>query len=95
MNYILSRQAITDLQTIWQFTAENWSTKQANDYYRLNIEKIYELPKYPQLGKSFDFARPGYRGLIVKSHIVFYRISKDTIEIIRILHQSVDVENKF
>ncbi|MCF8434519.1 MAG: type II toxin-antitoxin system RelE/ParE family toxin [Crocinitomicaceae bacterium] len=37
--------------------------------------------------------RPGYRVSFVKSHILFYKIVDDQkLEIIRILHQSVNID---
>jgi len=41
-----------------------------------------------------DHIRKGYRASVVKSHMIFYRIvNEDYIEIIRILHQMMDVES--
>lgn len=33
MEYIVSEKALDDLNTIWIYTAENWSVEQANRYY--------------------------------------------------------------
>jgi len=45
-------------------------------------------------GKSLEHIRKGYRSSKVKSHLIFYRKSKrSTVEIIRILHQRMDIEN--
>lgn len=39
--------------------------------------------------------KPGYRATKVKSHLIFYRKSDDeTIEIIRILHERMDIETR-
>jgi len=49
-----------------------------------------------KIGKSVDHIRNGYRISYVKSHIIFYKIGDvNNLEIIRILHQSMDVENQF
>lgn len=33
--YILSKKALEDINTIWIYTAENWSQEQADRYYNL------------------------------------------------------------
>jgi toxin ParE1/3/4 len=41
-----------------------------------------------------EHVRKGYRASKVKSHYIFYRVLNDTIEIIRILHERMDIENR-
>lgn len=42
-----------------------------------------------------EHIRKGYRASKVKSHLVFYKIcDENTIEVIRILHQRMDIENR-
>ena len=41
-----------------------------------------------------DNVRNGYRSSKVKSHLIFYRVVNDTIEVIRILHELMDIENR-
>ena len=36
--YIISEKALDDLNTIWIYTAENWSIEQANRYYNLIMD---------------------------------------------------------
>ena len=33
--YIISEEAIDDINNIWLYTAENWSREQADRYYNL------------------------------------------------------------
>lgn len=95
MNYKISSKARLDLIGIWEFTKENWSVQQADRYYQIIVDKFLELSSKPYLGKNYDDLRVGYRGLSVKSHIIFYRISnQDSIEIVRVLHQRMDYKNK-
>ncbi len=40
-----------------------------------------------------EYVKEGYRAAKVKSHFIFYRkFNDDVIEIIRILHQRMDIE---
>ncbi|APU69541.1 hypothetical protein C723_3134 [Christiangramia flava JLT2011] len=47
------------------------------------------------MGKNYEGITSGLLGLKVKKHIIFYReISKDQIEITRILHGSMDLKRR-
>ncbi len=95
MKYNTSFKAKLDLIGIWEFTKEKWSEEQADKYYQIIIDKFLEICSKPDLGKNYDDLRSGYRGAIVKSHIVFYRTSnQNTIEIIRVLHQRMDYKSR-
>ncbi len=93
--YLLSNKAASDLQEIWVYTFEKWSVEQADLYYNLIISEIEFICKNIQSGKSIDYIRKGYRVSKVKSHLIFYRISKEQIiEVIRILHESMDIPTR-
>ena len=93
--YRISEKAVKDLEIIWEYTYENWSVNQADRYYKLIISEIEFIATYNTCGKSMDHIKEGYRATIVKSHLIFYRIHTDNIiEIIRILHPRMDVENE-
>ncbi|HEB61746.1 MAG TPA: type II toxin-antitoxin system RelE/ParE family toxin [Bacteroidetes bacterium] len=91
----ISEKAREDLISIWEYTFENWSLNQADRYYQIIIDKFDEICSKPDIGKSYETLRKGYWGAIVKSHIIFYRLkSKNEIEIIRILHQRMDLKSR-
>ncbi len=95
MKFEISKKAIDDLNNIWLYTFENWSKEQADRYYNLIIDEIEFIAKNFEYGKSMEYIRAGYRATKIKSHLIFYRLSsKNTVEIIRILHQRMDVENR-
>ncbi len=91
-DYTLRPKARQDLEKIWFYTYENWGEDQA-DSYIYDIDKMFqELAAHPQKGLSCDEIREGYRKQFVGKHVIFYRFSKKGIEIVRILHQSMDIE---
>lgn len=96
MNYRISKLASQDLENIWLFTFENWSVEQADRYYNLILDEIEYISEYPYSGKDYGEIRKGYFRTIIKSHLIFYKINKktDEIEIIRILHQRMDIETQ-
>jgi toxin ParE1/3/4 len=91
--YVISKLAVLDLEEIWLFTAEKWSIEQADRYYTLLFDDIEYICSNVNSGKSMDLVRKGYRGSKVKSHLIFYRVNKNLIEIIRILHERMDIES--
>ena len=92
--YEISTKALADLDEIWLYTFETWSVEQANRYYNLIFDEISYICEDPLSGKSMDDVRKGYRVSKVKSHLIFYKVVNDIVEIIRILHQRMDIENR-
>lgn len=94
MHYKISTEAANDLETIWFYTLKKWSKEQADRYFQLLMDEIENLAKNPTLGKDYSEVRKGYFGSRVKSHFIFYKINKQkrNIEIIRILHQRMNIK---
>lgn len=91
LQYVISKDALSDLEEIWLYTVEKWSVEQANHYYNLIFDEINFICKKTITGKSMEHVRKGYRASKVKSHIIFYRIQNNIVEIIRILHEQMDI----
>ncbi len=93
MPFVITKKAVSDLEEIWLYTGEKWSLQQADRYYNLIFDEINYICKNNTAGKSMEHVRKGYRASKVKSHLIFYRVLNGTIEIIRILHERMDIEN--
>jgi toxin ParE1/3/4 len=92
---ILRQQAIDDLNDIWAYTFEEWSERQADKYYASLEFACTQIGKNPELGKKYKGINSNLLGLRVGKHIIFYQIiAKDEIEIIRILHERMDLKNR-
>ena len=96
MLYKISKEAQADIENIWLYTFETWSIEQADRYFNLILDEIEFLAQNPNSGKDFNYIRKGYYRSKVKSHFIFYRINlkENVIEIIRILHQQMDIETR-
>ena len=96
MKYKISKEALNDLEKIWLYTSETWSKEQADYYFDLIINEIEYLSGNPKSGKDYNEIRKGYFRSRVKSHFIFYRINikNEEIEIIRILHQQMDISSR-
>jgi toxin ParE1/3/4 len=89
----LTQLALADLRSIGRYTQMNWGREQRNRYLAKLDECFHLLAEKPLRGVSCDDLRSGYRKYLVGRHIVFYREAQVGIEIIRILHASMDVES--
>lgn len=95
-SYVLSPLALADLSDIWDYSFSNWGADQA-DAYVLAIHAACEtlataLAKGRPGGQSAEHIRAGYRKQLVGSHVIFFRCqTRDTVEVVRILNQRMDV----
>lgn len=87
----LTPLAEIDLEDIWRYTAEQWSLAQADHYHRDLIGTMEALARGKKAGRAC-IVRDGYFRYAVGSHVVFYRETDDTIDVIRVLHQRMDIE---
>lgn len=94
-NYKFTRRALNDLIEIWDYTVEEWSENQAEKYYNLLIASCMDLASNPKLGKSYEILSLNVLGYKCGEHLIFYReISKNEIEIERVLHVQMDLKSK-
>ena len=96
MKYRISKEALNDLEILWLYTFETWSLEQADRYLNLLMDEIEYLTMNPKSGKDYSLIRKGYFRSRVKSHFIFYKINLkvNELEIIRILHQQMDIESR-
>ncbi len=91
----LTRKAVEDINGIWYYTFEKWSENQADKYYNMLLSFCEELANQPNIGKKYTNILPDLMGFKAQRHIIFYRvIDSDLIEIIRILHERMDISNR-
>lgn len=88
--YRLTPAAQRDLSAIWDFTAERWDADQAERYIGEIRSAIERVASDPRRGRSRDEVRRGYRSYAVVSHVAFFRIGAEAIDVVRILHQRMD-----
>ena len=91
---LVSPAAQADLIGIWEYTAERWSPEQADHYIRSFDEAFGDLAAGRKTGRDVPDIREGYFRLAVGSHFVFYRVASDFVDIIRVLHQRMDIPER-
>lgn len=93
--YKLTNKAVEDLTNIWNYTFDKWSEKQADKYYEMLLENCQNIAEDPKIGKKYEGVKNELLGLKVNRHIIFYRqLDNKQIEITRILHERMDLENR-
>jgi toxin ParE1/3/4 len=82
----LTEDADRDLDDILLYGLRELGIEQAMRYQALIERSIATLPDFPDIGFPRDDAFPGSRARIVGVHVIYYRITDELIEVLRILH---------
>ncbi len=90
-DYRLRPRAEADLAEIWRYTAHRWSVGQADIYIEAILDAFERLASDPTRGRPTDI-RSGYRRYAINAHFIFYRLSPDGPDIVRILHKRMNVD---
>ena len=90
--YVISPRAQEDIEEIWNYTADRWGVEQADRYVRSIQAAIETIAGDPRRGRSCDEVRGGYRKFAVGSHMLFFRLVSDQVDVVRVLHQQMDFE---
>ncbi len=95
VNYILSNKAVEDLSSIWYYTIEVWSEKQADKYYFMLLSFCQDLADGKLAGKDYFEVDIDLLGFRAGQHILFYKnIADRQIQVVRILHSRMDFKNR-
>jgi len=89
--YKISAKALDDLKSIGRYTSRKWGKPQRNKYLGMIDDSFQAISIQPELGMACNYIKPGYRKYHAGKHLIFYRQKRDHIEIIRILHDSMDI----
>jgi toxin ParE1/3/4 len=83
--------ADADLIGIWHYTAEEWGDERADRYITQIRKRIEGLTTGATASRGADDVRKGLRRAVAGSHAIFFRDIGAGIEVVRVLHQSMDV----
>ncbi len=87
---VITPAAKTDLKDIYQYGLRQWGQAQSDSYLENLKEHFWSLTEQPLTGVKRSELLPDARSLPVESHTLFYRVTPDTVEIIRVLHGRQD-----
>lgn len=89
---ILSPRAKLDLSEIWDYTLSQWGVDQAEKYVRDLWTMMEMQASDPTKSVDIGDVRKGYRKSRSGSHVIFFKVTGDGIDVVRILHQRMDFE---
>ncbi len=87
---IITEPAMDDIEAIAAYTSIQWGEEQAVKYTGQLYGTITDIADNPDTGQSHYGVPNAIKGKKSGRHIVFYRTEKQTIFIMRILHESMD-----
>jgi toxin ParE1/3/4 len=90
-----SRRAKADIRDIWDYTVDVWGIDPAGIYLAVLEAAVDSIVENPKLGRPYDDIRPGYRKHLVGSHVLYYRLKRKKVFVVRILHQRMVPERHF
>ena len=94
-SYKLTVQADHDIEDIWEYSNSKWGDNQAIKYLSQLEESLIALADNPDIGKRRYELSGSPMSYHYGRHIIFYRKAEIGIEIIRVLHDSMDFPRHF
>ena len=88
----VSRAAATDIRQIARFTQDQWGADQRRRYLTGLNHEFEVLSRNPEMAPERREFTPPVRIRRYGRHIVVYVIEGDAILIVRVLHQSMDMD---
>ena len=86
----LSREALSDLNDIADYTLERWGKEQARVYIDALHGRLTELAHQPLLGRVRPELAEDLLCFPFESHVVFYTRTNFGIAVVRVLHKRQD-----
>ena len=86
--------ALDDLDQIHDATLELWGLAQAEHYLSQLRAAVERVVQHPRSGRVYDVAATEYRAVRSGRHLIFYRLDFDTIVVVRILHDRMDIPSR-
>jgi len=89
-----TQDAVDDLDSIFDYISEDKRTAAANMLEQME-KSILKLADNPRMGtvlptNELSLVEPGYRRIVVKPYLIFYRIGRGELFISRVLHSRQD-----
>ena len=89
-NYYLSPQAERSLIQISDYTLKNFGERQRKKYLTALRKHIRAAAANPKQGRARNEIKQGYYSMQAEKHHIYYRIGDAHIDIIDVLHQSME-----
>ena len=91
MNYRISRPARDDLDEIWRYSAAAWGPERADAYLDAILSRLAWLTVHKPLWRERNAIAPGLYSYPQGRHIILFRERSGAMEVVRILHDRMDI----
>ncbi len=85
-----SSRARRDLTEIRGWTVKTFGPDQANRYLAQLHDSVRNIAENPGLARDASDLREGVHKTVARSHIVYFLLSESRLDVVRILHGSMD-----
>ncbi|MFT5113452.1 MAG: toxin ParE1/3/4 [Parasphingorhabdus sp.] len=93
-SFRLLPEAENDLESVWKYTVKNWGIDQAHAYFDGLVDIFELLSENPLMCRERkEFTPPVYIHHHAR-HLVVFILSESGIDIVRVLHESMDVDTQ-
>ncbi len=92
---VWSADARADIALIWHYYADSAGPHTADNIVSEIADACRLIEEHPLGGRMRDEVRPGLRSVFVHPHVVFYRITEDTPQVVRVLDTRRDLDQIF
>lgn len=92
---VWSPESEADLLHIWAEGALRFSKEIADSHLRNIQSTASRLTEQPLLGREREELQPGIRSLVIYPTVLFYRVSGDAVEVVRVLDGRRDLPTIF
>lgn len=90
MKFRITTPAQIDLESIWDFTDQNWGEEQADLYIDLLMVRMAWILANKGLWNSKPEIQDGVYFYTEKSHVIYFSEYSGNIDILRVLHGCMD-----
>jgi toxin ParE1/3/4 len=88
--YQFTDKAVRDLESIIDYTTQEWGAAQANTYLDGLEARAQLLAENPEIGTARESLFEGLLSFPFERHILYYKKQAHGIVIVRVLHQYMD-----
>lgn len=93
--FSITPKARADLKDISRYTDKKWRRQQRCNYIKQLKAKFSDLANKPEMGRKRHEIIASPYSYHEGRHVIFYRTTAEGIEILRVLHDSMDFPRHF
>ena len=94
MRFDIKAAALADLESIYAYGLSEYGIERAESYLAGIREQFDRLIAHPRLGPVVPGLSQSLRVWRFNRHHVYYRVSKDAVTVIRVLHHAMNAATR-